>query len=255
MASTNLMMKLQADLIDVTKGILIKTMPRTFFDLQMRNKTHEPELQLVSRLLPKGGVAIDIGANEGLWVYHLQQLASRVLAFEPVDHLASRLERKSDENVEVVRYALSNVIGTAELRYPRRQRAWGTIERANRLDRSDREIQVQPVEIRTLDSFALDKVDLIKIDVEGHELSVIEGAMDTLARCRPNLVVEIENDHKPGAVSAVAALLAQAGYDGFFLDGDLRPICEFDGDRDQNRANVGAFGKSGRYINNFVFMR
>jgi hypothetical protein len=44
--------------------------------------------------------------------------------------------------------------------------------------------------MRRLDDFAFDEVDFIKVDVEGFELQVLEGARETLARCRPIVIVE-----------------------------------------------------------------
>jgi hypothetical protein len=70
-----------------------------------------------------------------------------------------------------------------------------------------------PVQTRTLDSFALEHVDFMKIDVEGHELAVLRGASETLARHRPWLVVEAWEDHREPVKQLLAA-----------LDYDLRPL-------------------------------
>jgi FkbM family methyltransferase len=238
----------------VLKAIFVRTMPQKFFELQMRRKSHEPEVALVSRLLPPGGVAVDVGANEGLWVYHFQKVAAEVIAFEPSHALADNLERKSADNVRVERIALSNASGTATLRFPRKQRAWGTIEKANGLHRTDHEVLSQIVNVRTLDSYELPRVDLIKIDVEGHEYSVLEGARDTLERCQPSIIVEVEESHNPGSFTKVREFLEGRGYHGFFFDKGLIPIEYFDQVSDQNPKNVGATGKTVRYINNFIFL-
>jgi hypothetical protein len=64
------------------------------------------------------------------------------------------------------------------------------------------------VDTRALDSFRFEQVDYIKIDVEGHEMAVLEGARDTLGRCRPWLVVEALG----GEQEKVRAFLAALGY-------------------------------------------
>lgn len=51
--------------------------------------------------------------------------------------------------------------------------------------------QLVKVPVRTIDSYSFESVDAIKIDVEGSELLVIQGAKDTIDRCRPSVQVEI----------------------------------------------------------------
>jgi len=78
---------------------------------------------------------------------------------------------------------------------------------------------VVQVPCRTIDSYAFGDVDVIKIDVEGSELMVMEGAQDTIARCRPSVQVEI-----------VPKQCQQYGYDpqalyDFFADLDYVCVC------------------------------
>jgi FkbM family methyltransferase len=78
---------------------------------------------------------------------------------------------------------------------------------------------IVPVSCRTIDSYAFEDVDIIKIDVEGSELMVMEGARDTIARCRPSVQVEI-----------VPKQCQQYGYDpqalyDFFADLDYVCVC------------------------------
>lgn len=65
------------------------------------------------------------------------------------------------------------------------------------------------VRVRTLDSFDLPQLGLLKVDVEGFEAQVIRGALATIARCRP--VIYIENDRKEKQ-KALIALIAGLGY-------------------------------------------
>jgi hypothetical protein len=108
--------------------------------------------------------------------------------------------------------------------------------------------------LRTLDSYALEDVGFVKIDVEGHELAALRGAEQTLRRCRPLVLVEVEDRHRPDAVSSVRAFMATMGYEGwFFLDGVLTPIDRFDVARHQDPKNLSGGRKLGVYVNNFVF--
>ena len=97
-----------------------------------------------------------------------------------------------------------------------------------------------------LDAFAFDKVDFIKIDVEGHEEKVIAGGWATIIANTPTLLVELEDRHNPGCVGRVAARFADIGYQMRFLDNDL--WLDLDSLADNQ------IGPSGRYINNFLLV-
>jgi hypothetical protein len=112
--------------------------------------------------------------------------------------------------------------------------------------------EIAPVQTRRLDSYELTDVGFMKIDVEGHEEAVLKGALDTLDRCRPNLVVEIEERHNPGALSRIPLRLAELGYaHAYFLcRGALVPLDRFD--LQTHQLNVES-PISPDYVNNFVF--
>ena len=238
------------------KALATLVAPKTFFHFQMRGKSHEPEVRLVPTLLEPGGVAVDVGANEGLYVYHLQKRAQSVFAFEPFEHLARNLKRKANSNVTVHCVALSDRSGETELRYPVGYRSWATVEASNTLRRVDQaRLRTVQVPLRTLDSYAMRRLDLLKIDVEGHEFAVLAGAIETLRICRPNVIVEVEEVHKPRSLSRIQEFFHRLEYRGYFLDnGSLRPLEEFRLETDQAVENVGVTGKTGRYINHFIFL-
>jgi hypothetical protein len=74
----------------------------------------------------------------------------------------------------------------------------------------------------------------MKCDVEGHELAVLRGAEQTLRRCLPTILIEIEQRHQGGDIRETFAFLTDLGYGGHFLrDRDLCALEEFDLDRDQ----------------------
>jgi FkbM family methyltransferase len=115
------------------------------------------------------------------------------------------------------------------------------------------------VDVTTLDDFfALQDrgPDFLKIDVEGHELAVLEGAQDTLHTHRPEILIECEARHRAdGDVRPVFDLLHSHGYCGsFFLNGHRRPLAEFDVDKHQ-RIDVSATATPRGYVNNFAFVR
>ena len=222
------------------------------FALWKRN--HEPELKLLPALCRRPGIAIDVGAHKGLYTYYLSRLCASVYAFEPIPSLARRLRLGAGRRVRVEEVALSRSRTKRTIKWPAGNFSWSTIEPDNQLEFAESAIHCAEVETRALDDYGLTGATFLKIDVEGHECSVIEGATRTLRESRPNLLVEVEERHKPGALDAVRERLAALDYLGFFLDGQrLRPMSELVPDRDQPLANVSRAGKSGRYINNFVF--
>jgi hypothetical protein len=122
--------------------------------------------------------------------------------------------------VQIHHAALSDRAGTTRITMPQLQPGYSTIEPDNNLDgkvNTAYPLLEFEVETRTLDSFSIDDVAVIKIDVEGHEENVLCGARETIDRCRPVLVVETEERHKRGAVAAVSEFARDCGYHRFFL--------------------------------------
>ena len=217
----------------------------------------EPEIRLLPALVPAGKLAIDVGANRGLYVHHLLKITPNVVAFEPLPPMQQWLCRNYGGKIRLEHVALSDAEGAAVIRFPRGNYSWATIAPTNRLDLSsgtDARIEEIEVPLKTLDSYDFKNVGFLKIDVEGHEEDVLKGA-SKLLESRPNLLIETEERHNPGSTSRIPAYLATMGFSGFYLsEGELRPLDEFSPARDQPIESVGYSGKSGRYINNFLFV-
>lgn len=130
--------------------------------------------------------AVDIGANIGLWTRVMAACFDKVTAFEPnlETHEAFWLNVKQrgsfDGRVKLHPCGLSNEPGTLKL---------NTELRSTGFTRVDPEGNTE-IEVRTLDSFGLEDVDLIKIDVEGWEHNVVKGGVETIRRCKPVMIVE-----------------------------------------------------------------
>jgi hypothetical protein len=99
-------------------------------------------------------------------------------------------------------------------------------------------------------------VALLKVDVEGHELSVFRGAARTLARDAPVLLFECEARHLTGhSLQDVFGFLQGLGYSGaFFSPQGLAPLDRFDPAVHQRRG-PGRFWDAPGYCNNFLFKR
>jgi FkbM family methyltransferase len=163
----------------------------------------EPELLHLARIVDRGRTALDIGANQGFYSYALAGRFQRVLAFEPNSAIAEDLRRSALAKLEVHNVALSATNGVQELYVPTvdgvQQHGWASFDRFNLAEATD-VLEVE-VPVRTLDSYALEGVDFIKIDVEGHEPEVLAGALDTLERNRPVVLAEVREANLEGVLA------------------------------------------------------
>ncbi|MAY65822.1 MAG: hypothetical protein CMM77_01695 [Rhodospirillaceae bacterium] len=180
---------------------------------------------VVALVARPGDVAVDIGGNLGEWMAPLAAAVGtegRVFTFEPVPVLADALEKTARLNghevtVEVLRSAVADATGEASFNVTMAAGGDGALSGLSTAGSAT-------VPTITLDDFmaerGLSRLDLIKIDVEGAERRVLEGARRTLETCKPRLVFESGHE-SAGDRAAIADLLDGAGYDlvGLLLDG------------------------------------
>jgi FkbM family methyltransferase len=182
----------------------------------------EPEIRLLRYFVDPTRGAIDIGAAEGVYAFFLQRLALRCIAFEPnpASHLGLK---RALPGVEIHQAAVSAADGDATLRVPVVNgipyAGWGTIEPKNQLAELPTHV-VDEIKVRTVrpDRMALGDIGFVKIDVEGHELDVLAGLSGLLARCLPNLLIEIGGAQRGGSLTEVRRRLDPLGYIGLRLD-------------------------------------
>lgn len=224
----------------------------------------ELELGLVAPLCQADRDSIDAGANLGAYVHFMRRYSRLVLAFEPVPWLAEELSRKFSSRVVVRVLALSDSNGTAILHIPvaRSGRPDPGLSALNR--RCDSvglpSIELEVTTSRLDDVYAGD-LGFLKIDVEGHEQAVLDGAARTIERCRPTVLVEIEERFAPDGVGRARRFFDLLDYQGYFVDhGCLKEIQNFDARSMQRQEDIAAFAVGTerrnfpRYINNFIFI-
>ena len=214
------------------------------------------------RRLWRSGLALDIGAHDGLLTLPLAALpGARVLAFEPLPSAFARLRAATAHlpNVECRPEALGDAPGEAVLTLPVldgvAQEQWASISKDYAEHRSVT-TQAHRVAVIPLDSLGLRGVTAIKLDAEGAEQEVLEGARATLTHSRPVLSVEIEERHRPGSTRDVPALLESLGYAGFYWQaGALHPLARFDAATMQVASpDPAVFAASEPYIFSFFFL-
>jgi len=142
--------------------------------------------QLARRWATKTATLVDVGANVGeftleiLEVFRSQRF--QLYAFEPSSKASALLKERvpQQENVHVIQKALSAREGTAELFFPDEGSALASLHQRDLRHISTEFGKKEKVAIMTLDQFCrenkIDYVHLLKIDVEGHELAVLQGA-------------------------------------------------------------------------------
>lgn len=149
-----------------------------------------PYLNLLRRL-HQGGVVLDIGANVGNHTLACSEFFDRVYAVEPYPPVYDRLAARKDvsDRIETFRIALSDRSGTVSFKVPSTDNLGvGRIaEDGHLVIETIRGDDFVAAEIK-------DPIDLIKIDVEGHETEVIKGLAETLRRDRPTVMFEASKE-------------------------------------------------------------
>jgi FkbM family methyltransferase len=188
--------------------------------------TYEPGLlDLIETELRPGDVMVDVGAHVGVHALtaarRLRDLGGggRVIAFEPTEDSSAAVRAGAAGNdlpVEVVRAGLGEAEGTLELRADPR---YGAFDAGVRSQFGDGEV-VGTAPLLTFDGWAagagLDRLDVVKIDIEGAEILALRGMRESLRRLRPRvLAIEVKDvvmERGPGDEAALHALLRDCGY-------------------------------------------
>jgi FkbM family methyltransferase len=205
---------------ELVKTVIAKIVPERYqlslryFYNKFANKLDE-EMFYVSRLLKRTRRFLDIGANVGIYSYYFKNIFQKVDAFEPLSEITHLLKSGQNKSLVVHNVALSNEIGELDFYIPLLRGK--TAPPLASLEERDSECEVRSVKVETVDSYNFDDVDLIKIDVEGHERFVIEGAIRTIKKSKPVLIVEIEQRHIKQNINEVFQGITGLDYSGFFL--------------------------------------
>lgn len=244
-----------------TKTLLKERFPSIWlrWHLMHHPKSAEQELLYLDRIVPAGAVTVDVGANCGLYTRKLARLSRRVYAFEPSHKMADLLRRTSASNVSVHEIALSDQTGNAELFIPRsdHELIYGLASLEPTVGATNKEVVSVSVPTARLDAIVHQDVAFVKIDVEGHELKVLYGAVELLEHCQPVFLVEAEDRHREQATRSIFEFFRDRSYRGFFLkEGSAFPIEQFSPADLQDASALLPDGgrKNGQsYVNNFFF--
>lgn len=191
----------------------------------IENAWEKVSFDLWMKLSQEASVVMDIGANTGVYSLISRALNSsaKVYGFEPVTRVKEKYQGNVNLNgwqdsIMVSEVALSSADGKAMIYDSMEEHVYSvTVSKDLSLDG----VETTEVEIRTqrLDTFietnGVDRIDLMKIDVETHEPEVLEGMGKYLERFRPSILIEILSDE---VGQKVQAMLEGKGYLYYHID-------------------------------------
>ncbi|MFZ0492568.1 MAG: FkbM family methyltransferase [Acidimicrobiia bacterium] len=207
----------------------------------------EKEMLVLHKLISPGDVCFDVGAAGGTYMWLFARFSSpggRVFSFEPRPRSARAIERfrrlAGMENVSVHQVGFAEQERSVTVLIPTWRgfqfttRAFIAPEVDAELPEGFTNLLPMIIQLTTLDQFVIDasveRIDFLKADVEGAELSLLEGGKESIERWRPTVLLEIEDRHlgRYGQrASEVVEFMTDRGYRMLtFSNGELRPAGE-----------------------------
>lgn len=167
-------------------------------------KIHEPlNTKCLSEQLEEGMICLDIGANLGYFAFLESSRvgkSGKVIAVEPVPLTFKLFEKnkklQKNKNISSYNFAFSNKEGTVDF-FISNSSNWSRVVREKNPYHGDKG-EIVKINSHTIDNFLeeleLKKLDLIRVDLEGYEFEIFEGANNTLAKLKPMLQIEVHRD-------------------------------------------------------------
>lgn len=155
--------------------------------------------------------ALDIGAAVGMYSTYWAGYCSRVHSFEAVPAVYEQLRKLEDrfDNVKTHNIAVSDTVGETSF----------FVDDKRLSNSSFRDLvggQEITVKTTTIDNEGFEDVGFIKVDVEGHELEVLNGGLETIKRDRPVCMVEVYPKFNNGPVSETFDFFFSKDYDAYY---------------------------------------
>jgi len=233
---TNQLSVISVELVDGTNVMVPDSLELiTPYVLQEQGDWFEDEIKFLRRLVQPGDTVVDIGANYGVYALSLARKvgpSGQVWAFEPATDTAQLLRESSNANdttwLHVVQQALSDHEGTAWLEMPG-QAELNRLAKVEHEGSDEQAIPGETVEITTLDQcldrFNWKPIDLLKIDAEGAEESILNGGIRFFKELSPLVMFEVKAgiDLNLGLIKSFKDL----GYQSFRLVPGLDTLVQF----------------------------
>ena len=165
------------------------------FDVSINQAYDRQSWQVIKKVCDQNACCVDVGCHKGeIMDWFIQRSPKgKHWGFEPIPAMYDKLVLKyqNNRNITIYPYALSETNGTTTFNLVVTNPAYSGMVKRN-YDHANEKDQTIEVEMRTLDDLlaAVNRIDLIKIDVEGAEYQVLKGATGILEKQRPVIIFE-----------------------------------------------------------------
>jgi len=177
---------------------------RILYWMYFFQKDKEHELFNLKHLITYKGNALDVGCNLGLWTYGLskQKKINKIISFEPNKKITKHIYEHNNKNIRTLHYGLSNKKDEKILNTPICKKmalhGWSSFEKKKDFKKTFNKFIEIKSKVMKLDYFNFKNVSFIKIDVEGHELKLLQGAKKFFQTNKPNCLIEISKMNLAG---------------------------------------------------------
>ena len=171
---------------------------RTQYYIYYFNNYRDDELFNIEKFITDKGNAIDIGCNRGLYSYALskQKNIDNIYSFEPNKFILSDLYDYKSQNIKIYNFALSNKNQIQNLIIPYFKSfeldGFATLNKKIYYNKKFKKFKKIKIKTKKLDDFNFKNISFIKIDVEGHEINLLNGSKKTFKLNKPDCLIEIK---------------------------------------------------------------
>ena len=175
-------------------------------DTDMLNPSYEGKYrEQILKQIPSKKTFVDVGTNVGIWSLPMMHQFKTVVSYEPSKQNIECLKANIPTGIDLREKAIANFTGFADFHQAGKNCGDGKLCREG--------VQsTYTVPVVKLDDEGLSNVDLIKIDVQGWEYEVLEGAIELISRDRPWVIFEVNDD-----IDKCCALMESLGYETLTL--------------------------------------
>jgi FkbM family methyltransferase len=204
-----------------TDNFIINTFPNDWVGVSINeSKSWEPHITtLLNRNFNSDSVFVDAGSNYGWHSIKSSLFCKMVYSFEPQKYIHDlqklSITENNISNIKLFNCGLGDVNEYKEMRPIKYDSA--------SINMGDLSVGAggEKIEIKTIDSLEISKVDFIKIDVQGYEKYVLIGSKNTIKNSKPIIIIEMENHQLKRFgydVTELFEILRSFGYYIYFLD-------------------------------------